>query len=195
MRNVLFSVVLLGLFAACRSNGDGTEPKAPVAGGNATAAAPMDQPAPPANEQTPAAPAKEPMAAYNPLTAFEADVLLRKGTERAGTGEYTDTTADGTYVCRQCNAPLYRSKDKFHSGCGWPSFDDEIAGAVERHADSSYGMTRVEIVCANCKGHLGHVFEGEHMTEKNSRHCVNSVSMRFVPAGQELPKKIVLAKK
>jgi methionine-R-sulfoxide reductase len=137
------------------------------------------------------APTETTMPAYNKLTPFEADVILRKGTERAGTGEYTDHDADGTYVCRQCNAALYRSKDKFHSGCGWPSFDDEIAGAIERHADTTHGMVRVEIVCANCKGHLGHVFEGEHMTQKNTRHCVNSVSMRFVPAGKELPKPIV----
>jgi len=129
---------------------------------------------------------------YNELNDQEAYVLLRKGTERAGTGEYTDLKDDGLYICRQCNAPLYRSADKFHSGCGWPSFDDEIDGAIERHEDVSFGMVRTEIVCKNCKGHLGHVFHGERMTEKNTRHCVNSVSMRFVPAGQEAPAKIVL---
>jgi peptide-methionine (R)-S-oxide reductase len=140
----------------------------------------------------PAAPeSKNPMS-YNELTEEEAHVLLEKGTERAGTGEYTDLKDEGLYICRQCNAPLYRSADKFHSGCGWPSFDDEIAGAVERHEDKSWGMVRTEIVCKNCKGHLGHVFFGERMTEKNTRHCVNSVSMRFVPAGEEPPKKIVL---
>lgn len=192
MRNALFPAVLL-LLAACTSNG-ANEPPKPTSG--AAPAAKSATP-PPASEAPPDA-AKENMAAYNPLTKFEADVILKKGTERAGTGEYTDTKDDGTYVCRQCNAPLYRSKDKFHSGCGWPSFDDEIAGAIERHTDDSYGMERVEIVCANCKGHLGHVFEGrqgENMTDKNTRHCVNSVSMRFVPEGQELPKKIVLGKK
>jgi peptide-methionine (R)-S-oxide reductase len=135
------------------------------------------------------------MPNYNPLSGLEAHVILEKGTERAGTGEYTDHDADGTYICRQCNAALYRSTDKFHSGCGWPSFDDEIAGAVERHSDTTHGMVRVEIVCKNCKGHLGHVFEGERMTRKNTRHCVNSVSMRFVPAGTELPKPIVRAPK
>jgi peptide-methionine (R)-S-oxide reductase len=131
---------------------------------------------------------------YNRLQGIEADVILRKGTERAGTGEYTDLDAEGTYICRQCNAPLYRSDDKFHSGCGWPSFDDEIDGAVDRHRDLSHGMLRVEITCQNCQGHLGHVFEGERMTEKDTRHCVNSVSMRFVPKGQPLPPKIVRKK-
>lgn len=132
--------------------------------------------------------------AYNPLTAAEARVLLHQGTEARGTGEYTDLDAEGVYVCRQCNAPLYRSQDKFHSGCGWPAFDDEMPGAIERHRDQSHGMERVEIVCANCKGHLGHVFAGERMTAKNTRHCVNSISMRFVPAGQPLPAPIVLPK-
>ncbi|MBL8723316.1 MAG: methionine-R-sulfoxide reductase [Planctomycetes bacterium] len=133
--------------------------------------------------------------AYNPLTTFEAWVIQQKGTERAGTGEYTDHEAEGTYVCRQCNAALYRSADKFHSGCGWPAFDDELPGAITRHHDRSHGMERTEIVCANCQGHLGHVFTGERMTAKNTRHCVNSVSMRFVPQGQPLPKPIVLRPK
>lgn len=144
-----------------------------------------------ANVAANAAP-KAPAMAYNKLDEMESYVLLQKGTERAGTGEYTDLKEDGLYICRQCNAPLYRSADKFHSGCGWPSFDDEIAGAIERHEDVSFGMVRVEIVCKNCKGHLGHVFHGERMTEKNTRHCVNSVSMRFVPAGQAAPATIVL---
>ena len=125
---------------------------------------------------------------YNKLTDFEKYVILEKGTERPYIGKYTDLEDAGTYLCRQCNAQLYKSDHKFHSDCGWPAFDDEIEGAVERHPDVD-GM-RVEIVCSNCKGHLGHVFEGERLTEKNIRHCVNSVSMTFVPEGNDLPETI-----
>ncbi len=130
---------------------------------------------------------------YNELTAEEARVILHKGTEWRGTGEYTDLDDKGTYICRQCNIPLYTSDQKFHSGCGWPAFDDEIEGRVDRVPDAD-GM-RTEIVCNNCKGHLGHVFLGEGYTKTNTRHCVNSISMIFVPAGKELPAPIVLDEK
>lgn len=116
---------------------------------------------------------------WNKLTAEETRVIVNKGTEYPGTGDLLANKEKGIYICKRCNAPLYRSESKFDSHCGWPSFDDEIPGAVKRISDPD-GM-RTEIVCANCDGHLGHVFIGEEFTKKNTRHCVNSISMLFVP--------------
>lgn len=127
---------------------------------------------------------------YNALSDFESYVILQKGTERAFVGEYTDMKDPGTYICRQCNAPLYLAKHKFSSHCGWPSFDDEIEGAVQRHLDAD--GDRTEITCRNCGGHLGHVFFGERYTAKDTRHCVNSVSMKFIAEGKPLPPVIKL---
>ena len=120
---------------------------------------------------------------YKKLTPEEERVILHKGTEMPFTGKYEKFTEEGTYVCKQCGIPLYKSSDKFDAHCGWPAFDDEIAGAVKRIPDVD-GM-RTEIVCASCGGHLGHVFIGEGFTDKNTRHCVNSISLDFIPAGEE----------
>jgi peptide-methionine (R)-S-oxide reductase len=116
------------------------------------------------------------------LSPAEFRVLRQGATEPAWAGEYVETKTAGTYECRACGARLYQSNDKFDSHCGWPSFDDAIPGAIKEIDDLSHGMVRTEIRCANCDSHLGHVFRGEMMTQKNTRHCVNSISIKLDPA-------------
>jgi peptide-methionine (R)-S-oxide reductase len=157
-------VCLAVVFSACAQNNSSNVP--------------ASKPAPPTSTSKKANP-----MTWNPLTPEETRIIVNKGTEYPGTGELLKNKEKGTYVCRRCDAPLYKSDSKFESNCGWPSFDDEIKGAVKRISDPD-GM-RTEIVCANCDGHLGHVFLGEGFTSKNTRHCVNSVSMKFVPDKKE----------
>ena len=122
-------------------------------------------------------------AQYKKLARDEEDVIVHKGTEMPFTGKYYAFWERGTYVCKRCRAPLYRSESKFEAGCGWPSFDDEIPGAVKRTSDPD--GVRTEVTCVNCGAHLGHVFVGEGFTKKSVRHCVNSISMDFIPYEKE----------
>jgi peptide-methionine (R)-S-oxide reductase len=123
--------------------------------------------------------------AYNQLDNEEKRVIEGKGTEASFTGEYDQLYEDGTFICRRCNNPLFSSKTKFEAGCGWPSFDENFPNAVKRLPDPD--GQRTEIECAHCGAHLGHVFEGEKLTDKDTRHCVNSLSIRFIPKGKKLP--------
>ncbi len=125
---------------------------------------------------------------FNKLTSQEEDIIVGKGTEAPFSGEYDNFYEDGIFVCRRCNAPLFSSQSKFDAGCGWPAFDEEFPNSLIRIPDVD--NERTEIQCANCGAHLGHEFLGEHLTEKNTRHCVNSLSMHFIPKDQDLPKVI-----
>lgn len=122
---------------------------------------------------------------YNDLTPEEKRIIEDKGTEAPFTGKYDNFYEDGTFICRRCNAPLFSSKAKFDAGCGWPAFDENLHHAIKRLPDPD--RQRTEIECANCGAHLGHVFEGEHLTVKDTRHCVNSLSISFIPKEKELP--------
>ncbi len=123
---------------------------------------------------------------YNRLTPDEEDIIVDKGTEAPFSGEYDNFYEDGTFICRRCNAPLFSSKSKFDAGCGWPSFDENYPDAIKSVEDAD--GERTEIQCNNCGAHLGHVFLNERLTDKNTRHCVNSLSIRFIPKGEKLPK-------
>lgn len=132
--------------------------------------------------------------AYNKLTPHEEDIIVGKGTEAPFSGEYDNFYEDGLFLCRRCNTPLFSSESKFDAGCGWPAFDAEYPNSLKRTPDPDGEQdpvdpsSRTEIQCANCNAHLGHEFLGEHLTEKNIRHCVNSLSIRFVPKHKKMPK-------
>lgn len=126
--------------------------------------------------------------AYNNLTSEEIRIIENKGTEAPFSGEYDNFYKDGTFICRKCNAPLFSSKAKFDAGCGWPAFDENFPNAVKSLTDAD--GQRTEIECANCRAHLGHVFKGENLTDKNTRHCVNSLSIRFIPKESDMPEVI-----
>lgn len=123
---------------------------------------------------------------YNKLTSDEKDIIEGKGTEAPFTGEYDNFYQEGVYICKKCNTPLFSAEAKFDAGCGWPSFDENFPDAIKRIPDAD--GERMEIQCNNCGAHLGHVFEGEKMTDKDTRHCVNSLSIKFIPKNKTLPK-------
>lgn len=124
---------------------------------------------------------------YNILTEEEKRIIENKGTEPAYSGEYDAFYKEGTYICKKCNNPLFSSKAKFDAGCGWPSFDENYPNSINNLEDPTHNMIRTEIQCSNCKAHLGHVFRGENLTDKNTRHCVNSLSIKFIPKGEQIP--------
>ncbi len=124
--------------------------------------------------------------AFNKLTPQEEDIIEGKGTEKPFTGEYDNFYEDGVFICKRCNAPLFSSETKFDASCGWPAFDSEYPNSLKRIPDAD--GERTEIQCANCEAHLGHEFTGENLTEKNTRHCVNSLSIKFIPKDETLPK-------